>query len=72
MKSTLSPSDKDYAGNKISLKELVCLPPGCDRQAVKGLLIISIHLKYLNIEREQIDLRCRLWGREGDYIMFSK
>ena len=51
MKPIQSPSDKDYAGKKISLKELVCLPPGCDRQAVKGLLIISIHLKYLNIER---------------------
>lgn len=56
----------------IDSQEVASIPPGCDKQNITGLLTIRINMQYLNTFREKTALRCKLWGREGDYLHFKK
>jgi hypothetical protein len=71
MKAALSSPEKE-SEPYINMNALVCLPPGCEQKTIRGLITVTITLKYLNVERDQINFRCKLWGREGDYILFPK
>lgn len=51
MKADLNAYHREQYIEKIKLSSLVCLPPGCEQQSIKGILTITINIKYLDAER---------------------